>query len=862
MLQQLNEVLNQSEANYLLPFFWMHQGHTDSIPERIRQVRESGCRALCVESRPHEDFCGPLWWQDMDVILSEAEQRDMQVWILDDKHFPTGIANEQIQLRYPELRRAFLREFHVDVLGPQAAVSFLIPPPQTDETLIQICAWQRSGKGETLTGKPVMLKPAADSHFLRWDVPAGCWRIFYIYKRLAGPECGHLQWSIDMLSQASVRVLIDAVYEPHYQHYQAYFGKTIAGFFSDEPGFYAPYLGPWGQDSGSYYRSVGQPGVGLPWNDALAPLMESAGVGLALSQLPLLWYEHSSVELTGQIRSAYMDALTRRWEQCFSWQLGDWCRSHQVQYIGHVIEDMDAGGRVGCAGGHYFRSLSGQDMSGIDIVLHQVMPGMADFDTAAAVANGRAGAAFFQYSLAHQGSSLARLTPQMHNRAMCEEFGAFGWAEGVPFMQWITDFLLVRGINHFVPHAFTDLYPDPDCPPHFYAQGNDPSFPGFAVLMHYTNQMAHLLSQAERQTAAAILYHAEAEWISGLGVMPESLPAKALYDAQIDYDIVSADMLAAADVRQHQLLLNGHAHRFLVVPEAPAWPTQIRQQLQRINQAGVPVLFVGKEPAHQGALPGLALPISQVADYALRHQLAPDYAAPDHQLRIADFVLADSHIFMLHQEATLRSCQGTVQLPVRGRYLKLDLLRQKIWRGQTESGRIQLDLAPGQAVLYLFGGFEAAEWLQYAVEPVLKIRQTLNDGWSLSYRESGLHNDLRPVPSFGSLTDLNAILGRDGVSGQFVYTLDFDCADAGINSLDLGQVGQIASVSLNGKDLGWRISAPYQWELESALCPGSNRLEVTVANTLVQRLQDPLSCYMPIPATGLLGPVCLLGPAD
>ena len=38
-----------------------------------------------------------------------------------------------------------------------------------------------------------------------------------------------------MMDSASCRVLIDAVYEPHYAHYGEEFGKTIAGFFSDEP---------------------------------------------------------------------------------------------------------------------------------------------------------------------------------------------------------------------------------------------------------------------------------------------------------------------------------------------------------------------------------------------------------------------------------------------------------------------------------------------------------------------------------------------------------------------------------------------------------------------------------------------------
>ena len=40
-----------------------------------------------------------------------------------------------------------------------------------------------------------------------------------------------------MIDPESVDVLIEAVYEPHYQRYKEHFGKTFAGFFSDEPCF-------------------------------------------------------------------------------------------------------------------------------------------------------------------------------------------------------------------------------------------------------------------------------------------------------------------------------------------------------------------------------------------------------------------------------------------------------------------------------------------------------------------------------------------------------------------------------------------------------------------------------------------------
>lgn len=67
------------------------------LREEMEKIYEYGIRAVCLEARPHDEFCGPGWWHDVDVILDEAKKREMKIWILDDKHFPTGYANGLIR---------------------------------------------------------------------------------------------------------------------------------------------------------------------------------------------------------------------------------------------------------------------------------------------------------------------------------------------------------------------------------------------------------------------------------------------------------------------------------------------------------------------------------------------------------------------------------------------------------------------------------------------------------------------------------------------------------------------------------------------------------------------------------------------
>jgi len=97
MNRTIQALLNGQEENRVLPFFWQHGETEETLREMMAAIHGANCCAVCVESRPHPDFCGPGWWRDMDVILEEARSRGMKVWILDDSHFPTGYANGALE---------------------------------------------------------------------------------------------------------------------------------------------------------------------------------------------------------------------------------------------------------------------------------------------------------------------------------------------------------------------------------------------------------------------------------------------------------------------------------------------------------------------------------------------------------------------------------------------------------------------------------------------------------------------------------------------------------------------------------------------------------------------------------------------
>jgi len=97
------------------------------------------------------------------------------------------------------------------------------------------------------------------------------------------------------------------------------------------------------------------------------------------------------------------------------------------------------------------------------------------------------------------------------------------------------------------------------------------------------------------------------------------------------------------------------------------------------------------------------------------------------------------------------------------------------------------------------------------------------------------------LPALGSLAE-NSDPAVKYFSGTATYRTTLTLTDAEIGGgkapliLKLGDVANLARVTLNGKDLGVRWHPPFEFDLSSAAKSGSNQLEIAVTNTWHNRL--------------------------
>lgn len=838
MDNRITQALADKTQNYIAPFLWLHNEDDSKIVLELEKIYESGIRGVCLESRTHEEFCNEDWWSDCRLILDFCKERDMKVWILDDKHFPSGYANGYIA-KHREYAQWNITERHMDVPGPVVEGSVLANEwkEASDEELLGVFACEHIPDSEVLTGKVIDLSDKIKNGNVYFDLPEGMWRMVFMIKAQSVLKGGALSFC-DKLNPEATEVYIREVYDKHYDNLKEYFGNTLVGFFSDEPSFKNNH-----NQSGTV---MGVTYTYFPWHKSVAQHFEKLYGENGMRNLLPLWFEFRDLPYQ-EYRIAYMDYITNAYAKNFTAMLADWCHNHGVEYIGHIIEDNNSHVRTGTSAGHYFRSLEAQDMSGIDVVLNQIIPGLTECSNTGCVNYKTMENRFFNYYLAKLGSSLAHYKPRMRGRAMCEIFGAFGWAEGSKFMKYLLDHMLVRGINFYVPHAFSPNTDPYDCPPTFYLGGRNCQYPYFKYIMGYMNRMCHMLNDGKHINTCAILYDAENHWAAHERIPLENV-AKILYDNLLDYDILPIDIIGEIDENS---MLNGEEYKLLLVPYADFMLERVREKLKTANTR---VVVVSDKPDADFE----TVSPKKLCEFMHKEGYADLKSDNDNfNLRYFHYVRGGAHIYMFSNEDINHAINTTVKLSNfdGGKYVVYDGFENKAVVKNSDDATVEINLEPYNSVLVITGDVPFDE-----IEPETKKNIVSENELKLEYKISLNDVDGDGYKPYKTTDRLASINGRDGVcefGGNIRYNTEIDISDDGKYILDLGDVGEIAELYVNGKCAGVKLFPPYKFDISEFVKVGTNDIEVVVTNNLGYKFRDRYSKFMLLGPTGLLGPVKL-----
>ncbi|WP_294253804.1 glycosyl hydrolase [uncultured Sphingomonas sp.] len=473
-----------------------------------------------------------------------------------------------------------------------------------------------------------------------------------------------------------------------------------------------------------------------------------------------------------------------------------------------------------------------------------------------------------------------------------ETFTAFGapWAFAPRDLKATADWAFALGVNrimiHTSPHQPTEDKPGMSLAPQLgqYFSRHETWAEMARGWTDYLARSAYLLQQG-RPVADIAYFAGEEAPITGLyGETPVALPPGH------GFDFISRDMLLGGlSVAGDGTLVTRGGARYALLElggDSPAGMTLAAlERIAALVEQGATV--IGARPRGSPSLADDPARFTALADRlwssgagphvwtdraaAMRARgLTRDWSlsgADDAALGVVHRQLADGHLYFIANHGA-RPVQGEMSLRVAG-------LVPSLWFADTgeirpvsyriEGGRttVALDLAPGDAVLVVLRG--RADTLSRVVpapqwQPLLAIEGS----WDVAF--PGLGNYQLPARSWTEAPE--AALHH--YSGTATYRRDVEVpatiAPGSRLTLELGAVGDVARVRIDGRDAGIAWKPPYRLDVTRLLTPGTHSVEVEVANLWVNRLigtskggsQDVYRPDAPLRPSGLMGPVRLL----
>ncbi len=402
--------------------------------------------------------------------------------------------------------------------------------------------------------------------------------------------------SADILNPEAVASFLHLTHDRHYEVLGRHFGKTILAIFTDEPNV----LGR------GHKKGV------QPWTGEMPAFLEAYLGYDFLPHLSALWREDDAA--AAPFRRDFARAVNARLERSYYKPYSEWCLAHGIKLTGHPAGSMDIGTL------QYFQ------VPGQDVVWRYLEP-------------------FKDKSIEGPHSTMGKCSSSAklhHGRArnLNECFGAYGWEFTWEEMRWLTDWLLVRGVDMLSPHAFyysvrgdrRDERP-PDVGP------NNIWWDRYKPYADYCRRISWLNGAGRQVCDIAVL---------GTATLLPWRAARVLFEHQRDFNYVDTDTLLHKAVLSPEGIQIGEARYQVLIVDGPDSVDP------GVAEVLAPLVEAGRVVVYQDAIATLPEALSTPEAFldALAALTPPDLTlTPAHpDIRYRHVVLEDHHLYFLTNE--------------------------------------------------------------------------------------------------------------------------------------------------------------------------------------------------------------------
>ncbi|MBA4852690.1 glycosyl hydrolase [Emticicia sp. BO119] len=324
------------------------------------------------------------------------------------------------------------------------------------------------------------------------------------------------------------------------------------------------------------------------------------------------------------------------------------------------------------------------------------------------------------------------------------------------------------------------------------------------------------------------------------------------------FDFISDLQLKNTRITNKQLITQGkQVYKAIIVPPMQYLPVETLAYLEKCKSAGVPVFFVNRLPKSTTGFHNWDTRQKQFEQILskLNNTVSANIIESLKVAKIRKEPLAESGLSFIRKKNTTGTIyfvsnlgnqfkQGNIHLAIPAQAVKIyDPLHQKsMWvnvnKINTNLIEIPLALAGGESVF-----IEA-----YNQKPsAMKISPVKTDGEKIVLKGNWKVDFVKGEPfiphsfqtdslqSWVNMSDSTAQYFSGTAHYQLQFSLDKNQIRNGY--LDLGDVREMATVKLNGKDLGKYWSLPFRVPFTANMLSTSNKLEIEVTNLSANRIR-------------------------
>jgi hypothetical protein len=714
--------------------------------------------------------------------IEEARKRGMKVWLADEGSYPSGFAGGKISEEYPQLTmQGIVADTRIGV-APGQTISLPVPPDTLGALTLTQARAAANTQPQPATADVLPIRGGQ----IKWTAPPDgrsevllVRHVFrssptrYINRADGTYSKDSLYSLIDYLNPDATRAFLKTTHEVYKELFGQEFGKTVLGFFGDEP----DYTGF------------------IPWTPKLLDTFRQQK-GYDLQPYLPLFFAPKLTDEARRVKADYWDVWSGIFRESFYGVQADWCARNNLEYLVHLNHEelmlnLSRGEDLIRNEGDFFRDMRHVQIPGIDN-LNQLVPGAVNREDTT-------------YDINNNFPKLASSAAHLFGRprVWSEEGGGTG-VDG----KFQLDYQLVRGVNA----------PQIRIPAVRGAGTSAEAPPQAAMLAWYANRASYLMAIG-RPAAQVALYHpANSMWLGDEEADRSTTRlGKQLLEHQIDFDYFDEQSLSDIATLENGAFrnLSGQVYRAVVVPSSTVISRTGLDRLKAFAAAGGKVLFIGVAPTivvertflQAKDRPDLTFatliePGGNITASVVAALPKPDVAldSPCPALKYTHRGWRDGDLYFFFNESDKKqsrmaevASQGEAQVWDAGTG-QIHLMTAAVAR--KDSVRLPLVLEPYEAKIVVIGPAPAGV--------------------------------ASPEPSFAAGDAIAEFAAEPGVT-QFDKQVSVPSKPAGKRLfVECDDVHDYARLRVNGKDFDARAWQPYRWDVTDAMVAGVNRIEIEV----------------------------------